>query len=61
MENKIRDIGKLAMAYLADVAVASIVLEQSFEFLFNVWMLPKGWRKGHGRNRHDKIGKDLCP
>lgn len=61
VENKIRVVGKLALAYFGDVPVASIVLEQSFEFLFNVWMLPKGWGKGHGRNRHEKIGKDLCP
>ncbi len=61
VENKIRVIGKVALAYFGDVAVASIVLEQSFEFLFQVWMLPKGWGKGHGRNRHEKIGKDLCP
>ncbi|QPZ92048.1 tyrosine-type recombinase/integrase [Thioclava electrotropha] len=61
VETKIRVIGKLALAYFGDVPVASIVLEQSFEFLFKVWMLPKGWGKGHGRNRHEKIGKDLCP
>jgi len=61
VETKIRVIGKLALAYFGDVPVASIVLEQSFEFLFKVWMLPKGWGKGHGRNRHEKSGKDLCP
>ncbi|MBU2961180.1 hypothetical protein KO516_10215 [Citreicella sp. C3M06] len=61
VETKIRVIGKLALAYFGDVPVASIVLERSFEFLFKVWMLPKGWGKGHGRNRHEKIGKDLCP
>nr|WP_166434047.1 tyrosine-type recombinase/integrase [Roseovarius spongiae] len=61
VETKIRVVGKLALAYFSDVPVASIELEQSFEFLFKVWMLPKGWGKGHGRNRHEKIGKDLCP
>ncbi|MWD27228.1 tyrosine-type recombinase/integrase [Aquicoccus sp. SCR17] len=61
VEIKIRVIGKVALAYFGDVPVASIVLEQSFEFLFQVWMLPKRWGKGHGRNRHEKIGKDLCP
>ena len=61
VETKIRVTGKLALAYFGDVPVASIMLEQSFEFLFNVWMLPKGWGKGHGRNRHEKIGKHLCP
>lgn len=61
VETKIRVVGKLALAYFGDIAVASIALEQSFELLFKVWMLPKQWGKGHGRNRHEKTGKDLCP
>ncbi|MGR3495646.1 hypothetical protein [Citreimonas sp.] len=61
VEMKIRVIGKLALAYFGDVPVSSIVLEQSFEFLFIVWMLPKGWGKAHGRNRHGQAGRDLCP
>ena len=43
VETKIRVIRKLAIAFFGDVAVSSIVLEQSFELLFQVWMLPKGW------------------
>jgi len=36
VENKIRVIGKLALAHFGDVPVSSIVLEQSFDFLFQV-------------------------
>lgn len=61
VENKIRVIGKLALAFFQDVPVTSISLEQSFEFLFKVWMLPKGWGKAHGRNRHGQPGRVLCP
>ncbi|KRS18951.1 tyrosine-type recombinase/integrase [Roseovarius indicus] len=61
VENKIRVVGKLAISYFEDIPVSSIVLEQSFEFLFTVWMLPKGWGKAHGRNRHGHAGRDLCP
>ena len=61
VENKIRVIGKLALAYFDNVPVSSILLEQSYQFLFTVWMLPKGWGKAHGRNRHGQAGRDLCP
>ncbi len=61
VETKIRVIGKLAIAFFENVAVSSIVLEQSFELLFQVWMLPKGWGKAHGRNRHGQAGRVLCP
>ena len=61
VETKIRVIGKLAIAFFGDVAVSSIVLEQSFKLLFQVWMLPKGWGKAHGRNRHGQAGRVLCP
>ncbi|WP_273249513.1 tyrosine-type recombinase/integrase [Sediminimonas qiaohouensis] len=61
VESKIRVVGKLAVAFFEDVPVSSIVLERSFEFLFTVWMLPKGWGKAHGRNRHGQAGRELCP
>ena len=61
VENKIRVVGKLALAFFGDVPVASIVLEQSFDFLYLVWMLPKGWGKCHGRNRYGQEGRELCP
>lgn len=61
VENKIRVVGKVAMAFFGDVPVASIGLDRSFEFLFTVWMLPKGWGKAHGRNRHGQAGRNLCP
>ncbi|ANT61826.1 hypothetical protein AYJ57_15270 [Salipiger sp. CCB-MM3] len=60
-ESKIRVMGKLAIAFFGDIPVASISLEQSFTFLHAVWMLPKGWGKGHGRNGPDQVGRDLCP
>ncbi|WP_417256527.1 site-specific integrase [Celeribacter halophilus] len=61
VENKIRVVGKLALAFFEDVPVSSITLDQSYEFLFTVWMLPKGWGKAHGRNRHGQPGRNLCP
>ncbi|MEO9629684.1 MAG: DUF6538 domain-containing protein [Sulfitobacter sp.] len=61
VEGKIRVIGKLALAYFGDVPVSSILLEQSYQFLRTVWMLPKGWGKAHGRNRHGHAGRDMCP
>ncbi|MBB91472.1 MAG: hypothetical protein CMF68_10865 [Magnetovibrio sp.] len=61
VEIKIRVIGKLALAFFGDIPASAIVLEQSFEFLHLVWMLPKAWGKSHGRNRHGQVGKELCP
>lgn len=61
VENKIRVVGKLAMSFLVDIPVSSITLDQSYELLFTVWMLPKGWGKAHGRNRYNQEGRDLCP
>ena len=61
VETKIRVIGKLALVFFGDIPASAIVLEQSFEFLHLVWMLPKAWGKAHGRNRHGQVGKELCP
>ena len=61
VENKIRVVGKLALAFFGDIPVSAIALEQSYDFLNMIWMLPKGWGKAHGRNRHGQAGKDLCP
>lgn len=61
VENKIRVVGKLAMSFFGDIPVSSITLDQSYELLFTVWMLPKGWGKAHGRNRFNQEGRDLCP
>ncbi|MCB1312929.1 MAG: hypothetical protein KDK29_14120 [Sedimentitalea sp.] len=61
VETKIRVVGKLALVHFGDIPVSSLVLEQSFDFLRMIWMLPKGWGKSHGRNRHGQPGRDLCP
>ncbi|WP_168199133.1 tyrosine-type recombinase/integrase [Pseudorhodobacter turbinis] len=60
VETKIRVIGKLALAFFGDIPASAIVLEQSFEFLHMAWMLPKGWGKAHGCNRHGQLGIELC-
>lgn len=61
VETKIRVVGKLALLFFQDIPVCSIALEQTFDFLHIIWMLPKGWGKAHGRNRYGQSGKDLCP
>ena len=61
VEKKIRVVGKIALAKLGDVPVASFTLEQTFDLLHDIWMLPKGWGKAHGRNRFEKGGIDLDP
>ncbi|MEX1234779.1 MAG: DUF6538 domain-containing protein [Roseovarius sp.] len=61
VENKIRVVGKLARTYFGDIALASLDLGQSCDFLRMVWMLPKGWGKSHGRNRYGQPGRDLSP
>jgi len=61
VESKIRVVGKLALLHFGDVPLTSMALEQSFEFLRMLWMLPKGWGKSHGRNRYNQSGRELSP
>ncbi len=61
VENKIRVVGKLALAYFGDIPVSEILIEQSYQFLFTVWMLPKGCGKSHGRNGDERVGRVFVP
>ena len=61
VEKKVRAVGRLAIAFFGDVPVATLGFERVFEFLEFIWKMPKGWGKGHGRNRHGQPGREIDP